>query len=105
MLQQDVRNLGGYDPKVPRGKQTSVAKGYGSSKPTPNYPKNFCARGHQLPNYYWKAVLKVKRVDGEIVDATTIGFWLPHKDLKGHSYVNYTVSVDQIEQWQEFVSF
>ena len=77
----------------------------GAGRPTENYPKNFYARGHQLPNYYWKAVLKVKRVDGEIVDATTIGFWLPHKDLKGHSYVNYTVSVDQIEQWQEFVSF
>lgn len=177
----------GYDPKVPVCQQTSVVKGYGASRPTENYPKNFYARGHQLPNadrnavpqmqaqtyystnmtpqiqhgfnggiwakleegirkqiplddtlyvvtgaafrkvgenlaalkitnrndrkslpvpnYYWKAVLKVKRVDGEIVDATTIGFWLPHKDLKGHSYVNYTVSVDQIEQWTGFDLF
>ena len=177
----------GYDPKVPRGKQTSVAKGYGSSKPTPNYPKNFYARGHQLPNadrnavpqmqaqtyystnmtpqiqygfnggiwakleegvrnqipandtlyvvtgatfnkvgetlavsnitnrndgkslplpnYYWKAVLKVKRANGQIVSAKAIGFWLPHGDLKGHTYANYAISVDQIEQWTGFDLF
>jgi endonuclease G len=52
-----------------------------------------------VPNYYWKALLKVTRSSGRIVDAETIGFWLPHGDLKGHSYSEYVVSVDQIEQW------
>ena len=171
----------GYDPKIPTKSQTGVGKGYGASEPTKNYPKNFYARGHQIPNadrsavpqmqaqtyfssnmtpqiqngfnggiwaklesavrdkipsgdtlyvvtgasfsrvgenasvktivnkndskslpvpnYYWKALLKVTRAEGEITAAQTIGFWLPHGDLKGHSYVDYTVSVDQIEQW------
>ena len=40
----------GYDPKVDQSHQTSVSKGYGASCPTANYPNNFYARGHQLPN-------------------------------------------------------
>jgi endonuclease G len=170
----------GYDPQIPQDQQTSVRSGYGASIPTANYPKNFYARGHQLPNadrsavpemmaqtyystnmtpqiqngfngaiwakledavrgavpagdtlyiitgavfsragyddqvktvvnkndakvlpvpnFYWKALLKVKRDGGNIVGAQTIGFWLPHEDLKGHSYADYSVSVDQIEQ-------
>ena len=169
----------GYDPHIPRSAQTSVSGGYGVSEPTKNYPKNFYARGHQIPNadrsavpqmqaqtyfssnmtpqiqngfnggvwaklesavrdgipasdtlyvvtgaafsrlgandpvktilnkndskslpvpnYYWKALLKVTRSAGHITDAMTIGFWLPHGDLKGHSYSEYVVSVDQIE--------
>jgi endonuclease G len=171
----------GYDPQIPEEEQTSVRKGYGASVPTANYPKNFYARGHQLPNadrsgvpqmmaqtyystnmtpqiqngfngaiwakleeavrsavpqgdtlyvvtgaafsrvgaddmvktvinkndekelpvpnYYWKALLKVKRDAGILVEAQTVGFWLPHDDLKGHSYADYAVSVDQIEEW------
>lgn len=171
----------GYDPHIPQTAQTDVCRGYGASEPTENYPNNFYARGHQIPNadrsavpqmqaqtyfssnmtpqiqngfnggiwaklesavrdkipatdtlyvvtgatfnragakdtfktivnkndskslpvpnYYWKALLKVTRSSGRIVDAETIGFWLPHGDLKGHSYSEYVVSVDQIEQW------
>ena len=177
----------GYDPHVPNSSQTNVNKGYGASEPTTNYPKNFYARGHQIPNadrnavpdmmaqtyystnmtpqiqngfnggiwakleeavrtaipqgdtlyvvtgavfekhgtdeqvkeivnkndsktlpvpnYYWKALLKVKREHGEVTDASTIGFWLPHGDLKGHSYSDYSVSVDQIETWTGFNLF
>ena len=177
----------GYDPKINTIHQTSVAKGYGTSMQTENYPKNFYARGHQIPNadrnavpqmqaqtyystnmtpqlqngfnggiwakleaavrgavpqddtlyivtgaafrkfnenlaaaqivnkndgktlpvpnYYWKAVLKVKRSGGQINDAMAIGFWLPHKDLKGHSYADYAVSVGQIQQWTGFDMF
>lgn len=171
----------GYDPQIPEDVQTSVRSGYGASVPTANYPKNFYARGHQLPNadrsgvpemmaqtyystnmtpqiqngfngaiwakleeavrsavpsndtlyvvtgatfsrlgyddevktmtnkndakvlpvpnFYWKALLKVRRHAGSVVEAQTVGFWLPHDDLKGHSYADYAVSVDQIEQW------
>lgn len=177
----------GYDPHIPKDSQTSVKTGYGASEPTANYPKNFYARGHQIPNadrsgvpemmaqtyystnmtpqlqngfngniwakledavrmeipvgdtiyvvtgavfekcgvdekiktiqnkndsktlpvpnYYWKALLKVKRVEGQVMDASAIGFWLPHDDLKGHSYVDYAVSVDQIETWTGFDLF
>ena len=58
-----------------------------------------------VPNYYWKALLKLKRDNGEIVEASTIGFWLPHGDLKGHTYPDYAVSVDQIEAWTGFNLF
>ena len=177
----------GYDPHVPSASQTNVNKGYGVSEPTINYPKNFYARGHQIPNadrsgvpdmmaqtyystnmtpqiqngfnggiwarleeavrttipqgdtlyvvtgavfekhgvdeqvkeivnrndskilpvpnYYWKALLKVKRVHGEVIEASTVGFWLPHGDLKGRSYPDYAVSVDQIEAWTGFNLF
>ena len=177
----------GYDPHVPSESQTSVNKGYGVSEPTANYPKNFYARGHQIPNadrsgvpemmaqtyystnmtpqiqngfnggiwakleeavrmeipqgdtlyvvtgavfekhgvdeevkeivnrndsktlpvpnYYWKALLKVRRENGEVTEASTIGFWLPHDDLKGRSYPDYAVSVDQIEVWTGFDFF
>lgn len=176
-----------YDPKVPADMQTSVVKGYGVSCPTENYPKNFYARGHQLPDadrsgvpsmqeqtyystnitpqlqngfnaaiwkdleaavretvpegdtlyvvtgacfdkkgensgekiivnrndsksiavpaYYWKALLKVRREADKVIDAATIGFWLPHEDLKGCSFEDYVVSVDQIEEWTGFDLF
>lgn len=177
----------GYDPHVPKLSQTNVNKGYGATEPTANYPNNFYARGHQIPNadrsgvpdmmaqtyystnmtpqiqngfngsiwakleeavrmeipqgdtlyvvtgavfekygtdekvktivnkndsktlpvpnYYWKALMKVKRAEGKVIDASTIGFWLPHGDLKGHSYADYAVSVDQIEEWTGFNLF
>lgn len=179
-----------YDPQIDEAVQTSVRSGYGASEPTENYPKNFYARGHQLPNadrsgvpemmsqtyystnmtpqlqngfngaiwaklegavrdkvpegdtlyvvtgaafdrkgegtqkrphkviinrndskelpvpkYYWKALLKVTRDGGDIVSAETIGFWLPHTDLKDHSYTDFVVSVDQIEEWTGFNLF
>lgn len=176
-----------YDPSVSRTDQTSVSSGYGASQPTENYPKNFYARGHQLPNadrnavpqmqeqtyystnitpqlqngfnagiwkqleeavrnnvpqgdtlyivtgasfakagetsrnrqivnkndgkslpvpnYYWKALLKVRRDDDGVVEAATIGFWLPHDDLQGQDYENYAVSVDQIEAWTGYDMF
>ena len=59
-----------------------------------------------VPNYYWKAVLKVKRdASGSITDAQTIGFWLPHKEFKKTPYTDFTVSVDQIESWTGFDMF
>ena len=177
----------GYDPHVPKLSQTNVNKGYGATEPTANYPNNFYARGHQIPNadrsgvpdmmaqtyystnmtpqiqngfngsiwakleeavrmeipqgdtlyvvtgavfekygtdekvktivnkndsktlpvpnYYWKSLMKVKRAEGKVTDASTIGFWLPHGDLKGHSYADYAVSVDKIEEWTGFNLF
>lgn len=58
-----------------------------------------------LANYYWKAVLKVKRSGGMVTDAMAIGFWLPHDDLRGESYQNYACSVKQIEEFTGFDLF
>lgn len=59
-----------------------------------------------VPNYYWKAVLRVKWDGDAVSSASTIGFWFEHKAYnKGDSYVNYTVSVDQIEEWTGFDLF
>ena len=54
-----------------------------------------------VPNYYWKALLKVTWSGNEVTAASSIGFWLPHDDLYGDSYDDdkYVVSVSQIEQW------
>lgn len=51
-----------------------------------------------IPNYFYKVVLKVKKSDDEVTSASTIGFWMDHRKYDD-SFENYTVSVDQIEQW------
>lgn len=58
-----------------------------------------------VPNYYYKVLLKVKRDGGKIVGASTIGFWLPHDDLKESVYTDFVVSVDDIEEWTGFDFF
>ena len=58
-----------------------------------------------LPNYYWKALLKVTWSGETVTAASTIGFWLPHADLKDEKYADYAVSVDQIESWTGFDLF
>lgn len=54
-----------------------------------------------IPNYYWKAILKVKRnSNGEITSASSIGFWLDHREYEtNEGYADFAVSVDQIEAW------
>ena len=60
-----------------------------------------------IANYYWQAFLKVKKSGSTITLAKAIGFWYPHKPLKGESYCDskYVVSVDQIETWTGFDLF
>lgn len=60
-----------------------------------------------IPNYYWKALLKVSWSGQEVTSASTIGFWFPHEDLLGESYDDskYVVSVSQIESWTGFDLF
>ena len=57
-----------------------------------------------IPNYYWKALLKVKRdSNGNVTAASTIGFWYDHReyDSKTEHYYDseHVVSVNQIETW------
>ena len=59
-----------------------------------------------VPNYFYKVVLKVNKSGSTVTSASTIGFWFDHRDYEdGESYVNYKVSVDQIEQWTGFDFF
>ena len=58
-----------------------------------------------LPNYYWKAVLKIKTVDGYITDACAVGFWFKHEAYSGSKYSEYTVSIDDIESKTGFDLF
>lgn len=60
-----------------------------------------------VPNYYWKALLKVTWDNGAVVSAKSIAFWYPHQDLKGQSYYasEYVVSVAQIQTWTGFDLF
>ncbi len=57
-----------------------------------------------VPNYYWKAVLKVKRSGGTVTGAMAVGFWFEHRQYSD-SYENYTVSVDEIERLTGFDLF
>ena len=57
------------------------------------------------PNYYWKAFLKVKWKGSTVESASAIGFWFEHKTYSNDNYSNYTVSVNQIEEWTGFDLF
>ena len=60
-----------------------------------------------VPNYYWKALLKVKTNNlGEVTSASAIGFWFEHKEYaSGTSYTTGACSVDYIEQKTGFDLF
>ena len=103
-LEEAVRN------QIPLGDTLYVVTGavfekYGMDEKVKTIVNKNDSKTLPVPNYYWKALLKVKRADGVVTEASTIGFWLPHNDLKGHSYADYTVSVDQLESWTGFDLF
>ena len=61
-----------------------------------------------IPNYYYKAFLKVKRNgNGGITSASAIGFWFEHRDYNSdtESFDQFAVSVAQIESWTGFDLF
>ncbi len=52
-----------------------------------------------VPNYYWKVLLKVHRDGGgNIIAASTIGFWVEHKPIAKEDVMQYSCSVNQIEK-------
>lgn len=54
-----------------------------------------------VPNYYWKALLKVKWEKDKVTSASAIAFWFEHKEYNSsdsdYNYVTHAVSVDRIE--------
>lgn len=53
-----------------------------------------------VPNYFYKVALKVKRSGSAITDACAVGVWMEHRDYNsGETYSQFTVTVDQIEEW------
>ena len=59
-----------------------------------------------IPNYYWKALLKVCRSGESITSAITIGYWFDHREYEGNeSYTEHVVSVDTIESFTGFDLF
>ena len=86
---------------------TGVAFNKEGESRTINYvsPADNSSQKCPIPNYFYKLVLRVKYSGSIVSDARAIGFWMEHKAYTGDSYVNYTVSVDQIEQWTGFDFF
>lgn len=65
-------------------------------------PQDDTEKSVPVPNYYWKALLKVKRSGKTVTDARAIGFWYEHKSypLKESYYKSdYVVSIKDIENW------
>lgn len=60
-----------------------------------------------VPNYYYKAILKVQRnSNGVVTKASAIGFWMSHDNgIADDDYTNYVVSVDTIEEFTGFNFF
>ena len=59
-----------------------------------------------IPNYFYKVVLSATTdSSGNVTAAQTVGFWFENKAYSGSTYTNYTVSVDQVEEWTGFDFF
>ena len=59
-----------------------------------------------VPNYYYKALLKVRRdAANTVTSAMTIGFWMEHREYSNDSYTNYATSVAEIERLTGFDFF
>ena len=58
-----------------------------------------------VPNYYWKALLRIKKTAGEVTSASTVGFWFEHREYEGSDYSSCSVSVNQIEAWTGYDLF
>lgn len=76
----------------------------GEDKPVAYTTAKDDAKQVPIPNYFYKVVLRIKKTDGRVTSASTIGFWMEHRKYSD-SYANYAVSVDQIEQWTGFDFF
>ena len=62
-------------------------------------PKDNTSQQCPIPNYFYKVVLKVNKSGSAITSARAVGFWFVHQDYTGTDFSQYSVSVDQIEQW------
>ena len=61
-----------------------------------------------VPNYYWKVLLRVKWSAGSVASASTVAFWLEHRDnydTGNTNYLPYVTTVDQVEEWTGFDFF
>ena len=85
---------------------TGVAFNKGAESPTINYtsPSKASSQRVPIPNYFYKLVLRVKTSGGTVTDAVCVAFWFEHKAYSDN-YVNYTVSVDEVESWTGFDFF
>lgn len=77
----------------------------GNETVTVIHPRNDAGKDCPVPNYYYKALLKVKRSGNTIVDASAVGVWLPHEPFSSTDFSGYVTSVDQIEAWTGFDFF
>lgn len=68
-------------------------------------PSSTSSQKVPIPNYFYKLVLRVKTDSkGNVTSAKTVAYWFEHKTYSD-SYDNYTVSVDQVEEWTGFDFF
>ena len=55
-----------------------------------------------VPNYYWKAFLKVKRAGNVVTSALAVGFWYEHRSyVDGEKFDDsqFIVSIGDIQEW------
>lgn len=65
-------------------------------------PRDDPEKSVPVPNYYWKALLKVKRTGQTVTEALGIGFWYEHKSYplnEAYDKSDYVVSIKDIEKW------
>ena len=100
-LEDAVRNV------VPSGDTLYVVTGAAFNKEGENKPVTYITPKNEtkrcpVPNYYWKALLKVKRSGTSITQASAIGFWLEHRthsSAAGEYYYNYAISINELENY------
>ncbi len=95
---------------VPSGDTLSVVTGAAFIKKGGNETVNYVTNSNDgkrlpVPNYYWKALLKVKCSGNTVTSALGVGFWFEHADHASGDYVPYAVPISTIEEWTGFDLF
>ena len=98
---------GAIRSQIPSGDTLYVVTGAAFNKVGETKPITYITPQNQtkqcpVPNYYWKAVLKVKRSGATVTAASAIGFWLEHRTYStanNEHYYDYSVSIDELERY------
>lgn len=103
-------NLEAAIQTIGKTEEIYVVTGVAFNKPGENKtiatisPNKDSSQDCYIPNYFYKAVLRVQKSGSTVTNASTIAFWFEHKTYND-SYTNYTISVDQLEAWTGFDFF
>lgn len=100
-LEEDIRKIASATDTLYVVTGAAFKKGNTTEDITYIHPKGDSGKDVPVPNYYWKALLKVTWTGSgdrkTVSSAKAIGIWMPHTVYTSTDYSDYVVSVDDLE--------